>query len=103
MSEFIEVDVEQQGISMRWKLAGAVSDLHEVDYESEEGVAGTWRVFAIDEHDARAVAQCAHVEDSSDGVVLLVFGGRAGLLLEHESGAHERQPYLLLARTTHVG
>jgi hypothetical protein len=40
------------------------------------------------------------VEDSSDGVVLLVGGGRQGILLVHPSGVEERQPYLLLSRST---
>lgn len=98
MSEFIEVDVEAAGVSMRWKQAGPVRELHELEYESDDGVDGVWRVYALDENDARSAARCAHVEDSSDGVVLLVFGGPGGLLLEHESGAAERQPYLLLSR-----
>jgi hypothetical protein len=103
MSEFIEVDVEAEGISMRWKQSGPVNEIRELEYESEDGVTGMWRVFALDDDDTQSVAHAAHVEDSSDGVVLLIFGGRAGLLLEHESGSRERQPYLLLARSTVVG
>jgi hypothetical protein len=102
MSDFVEVDVESQGISMRWKQAGEVREISALDYESEDGLSGSWRVCALDESDAQSPAFAAHVEDSSDGVVLLIFGGRAGLLLEHESGAQERQPYLLLSRTTRV-
>lgn len=100
MTKFIEVDVETQGISMRWKQAAEPREIETIDYESEDGLEGTWRVFALDDDGARSVARAALVEDSSDGEVLLVFGGRAGLLLEHESGAVERQPYLLLARST---
>lgn len=100
MSEFIEVDVEAQGISMRWKQAGAVREIASLEYESEDGLDGEWRVYALDDDGARSAARAALVEDSSDGEVLLVFGGRAGLELEHETGAMERQPYLLLARTT---
>ena len=103
MSEFVEVDVESQGISMRWKRAGEPRDLHELDYESEDGVGGTWRAFALDDDDgAPSGAHSGEGDDSSDGVVLLVFGGRAGLLLAHETGVTERAPYLLLSRTTKV-
>jgi hypothetical protein len=102
MSDFVEVDVESQGISMRWKQAGEVREISELDYESEDGVCGTWHVSSLDESGAQSPARAAHVEDSSDGVVLLIFGGRAGVLLEHESGAQEQQPYLLLSRTTRI-
>lgn len=101
LPEFIEVDVESQGISMRWKQAGPVQDIASLEYESEDGVCGTWNVFALDD-DEQSTAHAAIVEDSSDGEVLLIFGGRAGLLLEHESGAIEKQPYLLLTRSTRI-
>jgi hypothetical protein len=109
MIEFVEVEVEpgpasEDGVSMRWRQIDALRSLEAVVYENDDGLAGEWRCFAIDDPDGveRRAALVALVEDSSDGAVLLIVGGRQGLVLEHGSGVVERQPYLLLSRMTRV-
>lgn len=107
MPTFVDVEVEpgpaaEDGVSMRWKQIDALRPIVELDYESDDGVVGAWRVVGVDDDDVRVPARAARVEDSSDGEVFLVVGGRHGLLLEHPSGARERQPYLLLSRSTRI-
>ena len=89
------------GIGLRFKRAGEARPVRLVPYESEEGLGGTWRVFALasdDEGAERVTALATPVEDSSDGTAWLVVGGAAGLLLEHTAtGVIAREPYLLLA------
>jgi hypothetical protein len=108
--EFVQVDVDagpahEDGVSLRWKRAegGGLRVVREIQYESEQGLAGTWRVTGADDagalltRDARAIL----VEDSSDGEAWLVVGGAHGLLLEHvETGARLREAYLLLSKKT---
>jgi hypothetical protein len=109
-SRFVLVEVEpgassEDGVSLRFKVAGDERVVHEVPYESEDGQAGRWRVFATSDADGmeRADARAVLVDDSSDGVAWLVFGGTHGLVLEHsETGATVREPYLLLSKTSHV-
>lgn len=105
---FLEVDVEPgpaapDGLTLRFKRAdleasGAPTPIVAVDWESDEGLAGTWRIEATDDEagEVRSPAMTAHVEDSSDGVVHLVLGGRHGLRLEHPTGVVAREPYLVL-------
>ena len=52
-----------------------------IPYETEDGVGGTWRVYAVtdDESDARAPALAVQVDDSSDGTAWLIVGGAAGV------------------------
>jgi len=90
---------------MRWKQADAPRDIMTIEYESELGLAGIWRIVGVDDEagEHRVVARATRVEDSSDGVVWLIVGGKHGLLLEHPNGSMERQPYLLLSRETKVG
>jgi hypothetical protein len=111
---FVHVEVEpgpasEDGLSMRWKRAapGGQSEGERVvgllDYETEDGRAGSWRVRGAD--DAAAVetraARAVLVEDSSDGTAWLVVGGRHGVVLEHvDTGDRVWEPYLLLSRTT---
>jgi hypothetical protein len=109
MSRFVHVDVEpgpaaEDGISMRWKQVDELRVVSEVDYETIDGVAGRFSVRACDDAPGTATtaARAARVEDSSDGVVWLVVGGRHGLVLEHPSGVRVREPYLLLSRSSHV-
>lgn len=97
--KFLEVEVDD-GV-MRWKQADEVRAITEVEYETEEGLRGRFQAFACD-GDALSEAHAAHVEDSSDGIVWLIVGGRDGLLLRHSSGVEVREPYLLLTRTAHV-
>ncbi len=109
MAEFVAVDVEpgpasEDGVSMRWRCAAPVRAVTAIAYESDDGVAGIWRVHGVDDPNglARTAARAALVEDSSDGIVWLIFGGTHGIVLEHGSGARERQPYLLLSGTTDI-
>lgn len=106
MLEFLEVDVEpgpasEAGIALRFKPITAPSPIAAVDWESDDGLFGTWRVEATDDEagERRFPARAAQVEDSADGVVVLVMGGLQGLRLEHPSGAVVREAYLLLSRT----
>lgn len=104
---FVDVHLEPcaaapDGISMRFKrtVDAAPRSVHEVSYESEDGVDGVWRVVAIDSDAANdaSPATVIAIEDSSEGTVLLVTGGAAGLRLEHAAtGAVAREPYLVLA------
>jgi hypothetical protein len=111
MSRFVDVHLEpcaaaEDGLSMRFKAAGEPPrSVTEVPYESEDGVDGRWRVFAIDRDEAAAIAPATAilVEDSSDGVAWLVVGGAAGLRLAHPSGATAREPYLMLSKTSDLG
>lgn len=99
MTRFVDVEVDDN--VMRWKQADELRDVSEVEYETEDGLSGRFAVFARD-GEALSAARAAHVEDSSDGIVWLIVGGRDGLLLRHESGVEVREPYLLLTRTAHV-
>lgn len=107
-ARFVDIDVEPgpasaDGITLRYKLAhGVVRTVNAVDWASDDGVSGTWSVVALDEGDVEVPARAAYVEDSSDGEVLLVLGGRQGLRLVHPSGVEAREPYLLLARSTRI-
>jgi hypothetical protein len=111
MSRFVDVHLEpcaaaEDGLSLRFKTAGeAARSVSEVPYESEDGVDGRWRVFAIDRDEAPSIAPATavQVEDSSDGVAWLVVGGAAGLRLTHPGGAVAREPYLLLSKTSELG
>lgn len=105
---FVSVDVEEgpaseHGVSLRFKIAGDERAVRELRYESDEGLAGLWRVFAAADAEGaeRSDARMLLVDDSSDGVAWLVVGGAHGLVLEHvESAAVVREPYLLLSKTT---
>jgi hypothetical protein len=102
MDTFVDVDVEpglasEDGLMMRFKLASALQEVREIEHETDDGLAGTFAVFALDEHERKSSAHIARVEDSSDGIALLVVGGKQGLLLVHER-ASVREPYLLLSR-----
>jgi hypothetical protein len=115
---FVHVEVEPgpasaDGLAMRWKragmrgAAGAAGAVERVvaalDYETEDGRAGSWHVRAAEDAEAAAThaARAVLVEDSSDGTAWLVVGGRHGLVLEHvDTGDRVWEPYLLLSRTT---
>jgi len=105
---FVQVDVEpgpasEDGVSLRFKRAGDDRAVREIPYESEEGVDGRWTVLAAEDAGASETreARAVLVDDSSDGVAWLVFGGRHGLVLEHVgTGARVREPYLVLSKTT---
>jgi hypothetical protein len=109
-AEFVHVEVEsgpahEDGVSLRWKRAEGGGDrvVRELQYESEQGLAGTWRVSGTDDADALQTrdARAVLVEDSSDGEAWLVVGGAHGLVLEHvETGARLREAYLLLSKRT---
>jgi hypothetical protein len=102
----VEVNVEpgpasEDGVRLRFKTAGPPREVSVLPYESESGLAGRWRVGAVDDGlDAgQRRATAVLVEDSSDGAAWLVLGGTGGLLLEHvETGTRVREPYLLLSR-----
>lgn len=101
MTTFVEVEVEPDEddgdlISLRWKATEGPFPVRTIELS---GVS--YRVFARADDGARTEADGAIVEDSSDGVALLVRGGPRGVVLvDATSGAEQREPYLLLARTT---
>lgn len=104
--EFVSVDVEpgpahEDGISLRFKRAGASRAVRTVPYESEAGLEGMWDVVAAVDPDGAETfeATATLVDDSSDGVAWLISGGRHGLVLTHrETGTVERIPYLALSQ-----
>ena len=110
---FVEVEVDagpahEDGLSLRFKRAGDAPTraITWVDYESESGTDGRWRLFAAhapdDEPEPGVTAVL--VEDSSDGAVWLLAGGRQGVVLVHEAtGARERAPYLVVSQRTPMG
>lgn len=110
---FVAVDVDpgpahEDGVSLRFKRTpgGAERAVSWVEYESEDGVAGRWSVLTAEDVDGPHApgATATQVDDSSDGSVWLVRGGRHGVVLVHdETGATERAPYLVLALRTAMG
>jgi hypothetical protein len=96
---FVAVEVEpgeatSDGVSLRFKTAGAPRAVTRLRYEAEDGTAGWWRVSGGEGGAATAV----QVEDSSDGTSCLIVGDAQGLVLVHEaSGRRAREAYLLLA------
>lgn len=105
---FVDVDVEPgpaspDGVTLRFKRAGEPRIVRTLPYESEDGLAGVWRVFATDDPEGaqRTDARAMLVEDSSDGLAWLIAGGAHGLVLEHvETNVVVREPYLMLSKTT---
>jgi len=110
---FIAVEVDagpahDEGLSLRFKRAGdaPARAVAWVDYASDAGLEGRWRLFTADTPDGEGSpgAAAALVEDSSDGTVWLVTGGRHGVILVHEAtGARERAPYLAVSQRTPLG
>lgn len=104
MTTFVEVEFEPESddddpISLRWK---ATVGPFVVKTLVLEGV--TWRAQAIAVGGELGDATGAMVEDSSDGVALLVRGGLRGVRLRDDaSGRERREPYLLLSRDTEWG
>jgi hypothetical protein len=105
-STFLSVDVDpgpasEEGLSLRFKLAGEQRSIVTLRYESEHGLDGFWNIHATHSLEGHpdGSAQAAQVDDSSDGVVWLVYGGRQGLVLVHqETHVTERVAYLVLSR-----
>ena len=103
---FVAVEVEagpgcEDGLSLRFKRAGEARTIASLRYESERGTEGAWSVCAVSDAEGavRSEARAVQVDDSSEGLVWLVYGGRYGLMLTHDaSGEVERVPYLVLAR-----
>jgi len=101
---FVSIDVDPgpadpDGLSMRFKRAGALEVVHAIVYESDNGLYGRWQLWAVDDPEGttRREARCVLVDDSSDGLSRLFVGGRQGLLLVHaDTHSVVRVPYLLL-------
>jgi hypothetical protein len=110
---FVEVEVDagpahEDGLSLRFKRADDAPPraVTWVAYESEQGLDGRWRMYAAHgpDDDAELGVTAVQVEDSSDGVVWLLAGGRHGIVLEHEdTGTRERAPYLVVSQRTPLG
>ncbi|MBL8603323.1 MAG: hypothetical protein JNK72_15470 [Myxococcales bacterium] len=103
---FVSVEVDEgpasdSPLSLRFKTISPPEPVRALDYESETGLDGTWRVEGVDDVDSVNItaATAALVDDSSDGAAWLIMGGRHGLRLTHAvTGAVERAPYLLLSQ-----
>ena len=110
---FVEVEVDagpahEDGLSLRFKRADDAPPraVTWVQYESEQGLEGRWRLHAAHAPDAdhELGVTAVLVEDSSDGAVWLLAGGRHGIVLEHEeTGDRERAPYLVVSQRTAMG
>jgi len=97
---FVAVQVEEHealpdGCSMRFKAQDDGTAIDEVQWESDDGVAGTWTVEAEALDGTRSSAMSYRVDDSSAGTSLLIVGGAHGLRLTLGS-THVAEPYLLL-------
>lgn len=107
---YIDVEVEaddevEEGVERRFKAIGDSRVVTTVVLVGEE-LAGTFGLVAAGA-DGRPVAlpvYATRVEDSSEGVALLVHGGPGGVwLLDSEKHPVKREGCLLLAPTTTVG
>lgn len=103
---FVAVEVENgpaspDGVSLRFQQYGPAHDVGTVPYVSAEGLEGFWQVRSVDDVADRVgrAAVASLVEDSNDGLVWLVTGGRQGLLLRHPSGVLVREPFLMLSQS----
>lgn len=104
MSElhFVTVMVEEHeaipdGCVQRFRATGEPSVVHRVEWESEDGVGGTWTVRGTVADGSSIPALARPVDDSSAGTSILVVGGDHGLRLVSEAGDEEAAPYLLLS------
>ena len=104
---YIDVEVEaddevEEGVERRFKAIGASTIVRTVVLVGEE-LAGTFLLAAAGE-DGSVVdlpVYATRVEDSSEGVALLLHGGPGGVwLLDAEKRPVKREGCLLLAPTT---
>ncbi|MBX3264091.1 MAG: hypothetical protein KIS78_35805 [Labilithrix sp.] len=106
---FVDVRVEEHdalpdGCSLRFRAQDAGAAVTEIAWESDDGVAGTWRVEAASSDGARGPATAFAVDDSSAGTSMLIVGGDHGLRLTSlATGETVAEPYLLLSRAALVG
>lgn len=94
-----EHDALPDGCVQRFRATGDASIVHHVDWESEDGEAGTWAVRGELADGAPTPALARPVDDSSAGTSILVVGGDHGLRLTSSGGAVVAVAYLLLAPT----
>jgi hypothetical protein len=104
---YIDVEVEaapdlEEGVERRFKAIDASRIVSRVVLSGEE-LAGTFRLRAasIDGAPNDEPVYATRVEDSSEGVALLIHGGEGGLWLFDEAGRQvKREGCLLLAPAT---
>jgi hypothetical protein len=106
---FLDIDVsphpalfDPEGLTRRFKTIGAPRIVASVTLRDEE-LSGTFALVALGE-DAEVSGEevfAVDVEDSSEGVALLIYGGAGGVSLRDETGAEiRREACLLLAPDT---
>lgn len=99
-----EHDALPEGCSMRFRAEGEGRPVERVDYESETGVGGAFRVEGRGPEGAPVRATAFVVNDSSAGTSILVVGGERGLRLTSlATGETFAEPYLLLAPAAVLG
>jgi hypothetical protein len=108
---FLDIDVsphpalyDPEGLTRRFKTIGAPRVVRSVTLQDEDDdLVGTFALAALADGGV-ASAEPVHaveVEDSSEGVALLIFGGEGGLSLRDQSGTEiRREACLLLAPGT---
>ena len=107
---YIDVDVAadeevEEGVERRFKAIDGSRVVTTVVLVGEE-LAGTFRLRAADEggRPSDEPVYATRVEDSSEGVALLIHGGRGGVwLCDQANRPVKREGCLLLAPSTTVG
>jgi hypothetical protein len=101
---FVSVQVEEhdelpEGCSLRFRAQGDGRTILRVEWESDDGVSGTWCVEGASSDGSRIPAMAFAVDDSSAGTSILIVGGDHGLRLTSvETGETVAAPYLLVSR-----
>lgn len=103
---YIEIVVESneelaQDVCQRFQAIGEPREVRRIEYEPDDGPAGTWRVFGKSADGSIVKAQAVEVDDSGAGTSTLIWGGDYGLRLEREGGRGETiaEAFLLLPQT----
>jgi hypothetical protein len=104
---FIEVTVEEHeelpdGCCLRFQAQGESRPIARVRYESEDGVAGEWRVAGARSDGSSQPAMGVLVDDSGAGTSMLIVGGDHGLRLTLDERT-VAEPYLLLSPDAALG
>jgi hypothetical protein len=104
-NRFILVQVDEHevlpdGCSLRFRAQGEGTTVEQVEWESEDGTAGRWRVTGASADGALVAATAYAVDDSSAGTSILIVGGDHGLRLTSVvTGQTVAEPYLLVSRS----
>lgn len=103
MTRFVSVQVEEHdelpdGCSLRFKAQGDGHVVQRVQWESDDGASGIWKVESADADGRRGDAMAFAVDDSSAGTSILIIGGARGLRLTLlDTGETVAAPYVLVS------